>query len=396
MTEMTPRERFRAVMHFNKPDRLPLCEWFGYSEETISRWIKEGLPQKEITDQISVFSSRTGITLSSQCLDIGKYFNLEISPVLKWYKLSVRALGHLIDVDLGPIPRFVPRILEENDRHRIYVDEVGITKKVIRGRTYFMPQFIDWPVKNKEDFEEMKKRFNPDDPRRESKTWSDELIEYYKTTQYPVGVHIPGLFMQLRNFMGEVKSLLTFFTDPDLVYEIINFWADFLIKTLEKPITSLKGAIDYVMLSEDIAEKHGPFISPRHFRELFLPCYKKVTEFFRRNKIDIIIVDSDGNLNTLVPLYLESGVNCLLPLEVAAGMNAVELRKKYGKRLRLIGNIDKRALIKGKTEIEKEIESKLPYLKEEGGYIPSVDHWVSHDIPFENYKYYISYLRKLL
>jgi len=51
-------------------------------------------------------------------------------------------------------------------------------------------------------------------------------------------------------------------------------------------------------------------------------------------------LDSDGNINEIVPLWLKAGVNGFFPLEVAAGMDAVKLRKKYGKNIILVGNID--------------------------------------------------------
>jgi uroporphyrinogen decarboxylase len=59
----------------------------------------------------------------------------------------------------------------------------------------------------------------------------------------------------------------------------------------------------------------------------------------------------------------------------------------------LIGNIDKRALVKGKDAIDKELSSKLPPLVGEGGYIPSVDHCVSSDVPFKNYCRYIDLVK---
>jgi len=106
-------------------------------------------------------------------------------------------------------------------------------------------------------------------------------------------------------------------------------------------------------------------------------------------------VDSDGNIDELIPLWLEGGVNGFLPMEVAAGMDAVALRKKYGKNLILIGNIDKRALIKNKEAIRKEVMSKVPYLLSQGGYFPTIDHAVPPDVPFENYMYYLQFLRKI-
>jgi uroporphyrinogen decarboxylase len=54
----------------------------------------------------------------------------------------------------------------------------------------------------------------------------------------------------------------------------------------------------------------------------------------------------------------------------------------------LIGNLDKRALSQGKEAIKDELESKLPYLIKEGGYIPHTDHAASPDVSFENFEYY--------
>jgi len=83
------------------------------------------------------------------------------------------------------------------------------------------------------------------------------------------------------------------------------------------------------------------------------------------------------------------------PLEVAAHNDAVALKKKYGKDLILSGNIDKRALIKGKETIREEVMSKVPFLLETGGYFPFVDHEVPPDITFENYCNFMNLMREV-
>jgi uroporphyrinogen decarboxylase len=88
-------------------------------------------------------------------------------------------------------------------------------------------------------------------------------------------------------------------------------------------------------------------------------------------------------------------VNGFWPLEVASGMDAVALRKEYGKDIVLMGNMDKRELIKGKDAIKHEVISKLPFLLETGGYFPSVDHNVPPDVSFENYQYFINIMREV-
>ena len=100
-----------------------------------------------------------------------------------------------------------------------------------------------------------------------------------------------------------------------------------------------------------------------------LPRYKRIVNFLNDNDIDLIFVDCDGQPGPLIDLWLEAGVNGLYPNEVAAGNNPVDLRKKYGRDLRLIGGIDKRELAKGPEAIKKELLSKLPFLFNDGGYI---------------------------
>lgn len=73
----------------------------------------------------------------------------------------------------------------------------------------------------------------------------------------------------------------------------------------------------------------------------------------------------------------------------------IRLRKEYGKSLQLMGGIDKRKLAKTKKEVEKEVMSKIPWMFEQGGYIPMVDHAVPPDVPLENFLYYRQLLKEI-
>jgi len=99
------------------------------------------------------------------------------------------------------------------------------------------------------------------------------------------------------------------------------------------------------------------------------------------------MVDSDGNVEQLIPLWLESGINGVYPMEVAAGMNVAKLRSQYGRDLVMTGGIDKRTLAKDRKAIDEELARRLP-VAERGGYIPHLDHAIPHDVPYENFAYY--------
>ena len=75
---------------------------------------------------------------------------------------------------------------------------------------------------------------------------------------------------------------------------------------------------DFAFIWEDMAGKAGPLCSPTMYREFMLPPLKRVSDLLHRHGVDIIIVDSDGNNDVLIPLWLEAGVNGLRPFEIAA------------------------------------------------------------------------------
>ena len=152
--------------------------------------------------------------------------------------------------------------------------------------------------------------------------------------------------------------------------------------------------IDFFVFWEDMAYKTAPLLSPLLFRKYMVPRYKVITDYLRSQGVDIIMVDSDGNIEELIPFWLEAGVNGFYPLEVQSGMEVAKLRKKYGQNILLIEGIDKRVLCKTKKEIKQEVERRVSPIMEKGGYIPMIDHTVPPNVSFENYWYFIKCLKQ--
>jgi len=394
--EMTSRERFRAIMHFEEPDRLPFTEYLGIVAGTYKRWHEQGLPM--VPDVAfygpgnpapAKFAVASTFIAGEYAMDYGSYFGIESAGF---------AFGELIPIDLSPLPRFVGELLEEDERYKTVRDEGGIIQKVLRRKPSFygMPMYMDWPVHNREDWKKIKQRYNPHDPRRYPLAWcSDELVEYYKRLDRPVSLIVTGFYAIGRYLMGTRNFPSLFYRDPKLAHDIMDFWADFLVESLRKGVETLKSSIDFVYWHEDMSNRQGPNVSPKIFREFMLPGYKKVTDFLKRNGIDTIIMDSDGDIRLLIPLWMEGGITGNAPLECTPGLDIHDLRKDYPEGT-WIGNIDKRALVQGKEAIKKEVEYKVPFMKEAGGCIPCIDHMVPPDISFENYRFYCDYIRKFL
>jgi uroporphyrinogen decarboxylase len=150
---------------------------------------------------------------------------------------------------------------------------------------------------------------------------------------------------------------------------------------------------DMVHIWEDMSGKQGSLISPKMVQDFMLPNYKRIALFCKDNNIPILSVDTDGNVDELVPLFMSAGVNFIFPFEVAAGSDILEFRKKYPE-LAIMGGIDKRELAKGQKEIDKQIEL-IDEMLNYGRYIPAVDHLVHPEVSWDNFCYYNKRLKEV-
>ena len=355
------------IAHFESSDLILPVLWQWFFPETFDRWKKEGLPANVRLD--SETQTQIGIA----------YFGFN--------KVE------MVPIDLSLTPVFDIKTLEENAIHKIIIDRDGVKKKIFKEhRMESMDQWLEYPVKDRKTWREHKKRLNPHSPARYPLWWKEEK-ERYKKRDYPLGIRAGSFFGWMRNWIGIENLSYLMRDDPALIEEINEHLEYSYIETLKPALEDIK--FDFAHFWEDMAYKTGSLVSPSFVKKYMVPHYKKVTELLRSKGIDIITLDSDGNIWELIPIWLDCGINGVLPNEVAAGMDIVKMRKKFGKNLIIIGGIDKRVLAKGKKEIEKEVMSKVPYLLSSGGCFPCIDHCVPPNVPFDNYLYYLELIRKL-
>ena len=65
------------------------------------------------------------------------------------------------------------------------------------------------------------------------------------------------------------------------------------------------------------------------------PHYKRITDLLKKHNINIVSLDCDGCIDSLVPIWVENGVNTMFPIEVGTWKADIRpWREKYGKELR--------------------------------------------------------------
>jgi uroporphyrinogen decarboxylase len=148
-----------------------------------------------------------------------------------------------------------------------------------------------------------------------------------------------------------------------------------------------------VHLHEDMAYKEHPMISPEMTREFLLPTYQRWGALVKGHGCRLYAMDSDGFIESLIPVWIEGGINVCDPMEVAAGNDLQRLRKRFGRAMAFRGGVDKRAIAKGGRAIEAEIERLAPVIRG-GGFIPGCDHGVPADVSWPDFVRYTELLAK--
>lgn len=181
---------------------------------------------------------------------------------------------------------------------------------------------------------------------------------------------------------------------PELVRLMMTIQGELSAQLTQRLLNEVE--IDAAVFSEPIGGNDRPLISPSMYEELVLNSYTSVIEVLQRHNVPVIIFQTYANAASLVPSILRWGLNCLWACEVNVdAMDYRRMRDRFGRELRLIGGIDLDALRQGKEAIKREIETKVPPLLKDGGYVPLADGRVREDVPFENYIYYRQLVRKV-
>jgi len=141
-----------------------------------------------------------------------------------------------------------------------------------------------------------------------------------------------------------------------------------------------------VWYSDDIAYSEGLMISPKILRRFLFPWIRKMVQVCRERGLPFIY-HSDGKLWDVMPDLMEIGINALHPIEPKA-MDIREVKKKFGNKLCLIGNIDLGYTLTRGTpqEVEEEVKQRLREIAPGGSYCMGSSNTITHYVPLGNYR----------
>jgi len=387
---MNSREKFLSVMRMKDGDYskavIPKVE-FGYWAGTIRRWFGEGLkmiepvPQK-ISDGIAVMANKNIYSHMEKAGDVN------VQPVFGLDQ-------YLTKFPVNYSPMFAEEIIDKTETHIIYKDEYGVLNKNDINITS-LPMELEHPVKDRKTWEEYKQHYTSESIKKRLPPDWDALAARLKDRDFPIrlGGTNGGFLGFPRQIMGLTNYMIALYDDPGLIDDICKTFLNFLLEYYGTICADVE--VDCILIWEDMAGKMGSLISPSHFKRFLTRGYKAIVSFAGDVGVDIILTDSDGYVEDLIPLIVETGITGMYPFERAAGNDMLRIRKNFPD-FQLMGGIDKRVLFEGssKEDIDAELEIVRQLLKS-GRYIPHIDHFVSQDCTWKNFTYYRNKLNNII
>ncbi len=309
---MNSRERVLKALRLERPDRVP--------------WVENNLHNR-LAEKLLQRSDFEKATVTHRFSAPG----LRIPPGIR----EVLAIDNL-NFSLAP-PRFVKTQAHEG-----------------------MDIIVDGLIKTEKDLDKI---VLPDPEPDSFYRSAREVIAKYGGGDWALGVTTRMGISNTYLSMGIEHFSMMLYDNLPFVLKVIDIHADWAAKVVSR-INDL--GFDFLIIAEDLAWKQGPMFSPKVIRELFLPRMKRVAE-----KIRIPwIYHSDWNLMPILDDLLTLGMNGLANVEPNA-MDIGLLKKKYGRRICLMGNIDLHYTLTRGTpeETEAEVKKRIEEIGPGGGYI---------------------------
>lgn len=308
-------------------------------------------------------------------------------PILEWY---VHPSVYQALVPGSSWPDFVEQIgldgisalfLYEGTFKETPIDEKTVINEwgVTLGITQEHKAPIDGPIKTLQDA----RCYLPPDPDAAHRLGNlPEYVQRFKGKKAVIWCQ-RAEFMWAADLRRLDNLLVDFIDNPQLAHQVLEIVNEFAVALARRAV---RAGADVVMLGDDYAYNSGPMMSPAMFKSFIQPRLARVVSAIHEEGASCI-KHSDGNLWPILDMIIDTGVDAINPMEPVAGMDIADIKKRYGQRVCLIGNIDCGELLSHGTEedVVRAVRQTIQQAAPGGGYIMSSSNTIHSSVKPENY-----------
>ncbi|MFA7005745.1 MAG: uroporphyrinogen decarboxylase family protein, partial [Verrucomicrobiia bacterium] len=190
-------------------------------------------------------------------------------------------------------------------------------------------------------------------------------------------------FSDMRDMLGYEEAMMQMLLEPEHFAALLDRVVDYNL-TLARVGVERFG-VEVIATTDDVANNTGLLMSPGSYFDVIGPSFRKVIGGYRSLGCHVI-KHCDGDIRPLLDFWIESGISCLDPIDPAGGLHMPTMKKQYGDRICLKGNIDCAGVLRSGTV--EEVEAAVRELLREcgrDGIILSSSNSIHRGVKPENY-----------
>lgn len=303
---------------------------------------------------------------------------------------------------------FLAKTIRQEPGAELFEFETG-TRWRIHHAPYWR-EYVAYPIVTREDL----RRFRLPDPNGQP---SDGFFRNYKvdnmykpdlgeTSRYD-GVSDDARFFAERGFFtsGEINGffsgvwyylrpftefLMDLAADRVLARELIDMIGRY---NLEDAENLLRAGVDCIDFADDLGHNQGLFFSPRLYQELVYPWHRSLADLCHRYGA-YVNMHSHGNINEILPLIVEAGIDILNPVGPSDGMNLRQLKREFGRDITLMGGISKFIGEMSRRELEAHVCDVVAEGAPGGGFILREEGGIPAIMNESDFRFYLDTSRK--
>ncbi len=178
-------------------------------------------------------------------------------------------------------------------------------------------------------------------------------------------------------------------THPEYITGIFARQCEIALENARLVWQAVGDKIDVVFVSgTDFGAQDRLFISPAMYRAMYKPFHKRINDWIHANTTWKVFFHSCGSVVEILDDLIEVGVDIINPVQCsAAGMDAAYLKKTYGDRLVFWGGgVDTQRTLPFGTpdEVHRQVRERIRIFNQGGGFVFNTIHNIQQNVPVEN------------
>ena len=401
---MTSRERVRAALHYQPPDRVPI-DCSGHRSSGIAALayarlrkhlrleprpirVYDPIQQLAIIDQDVL--DRFGI----DTIELGRAFALDEASWADWV---------LPDGTACKMPAWaLPQRDQRNNRWVLRSKTGRVLGQMPDGSLYF--DQVGYPLADNPHagFNEIVAAMDecmwtaiatPSGPLAAAPGGRNMLAEGAAKLRQSTDRAILGLFggnlLEMGQFLfGHHNFFIMLASQPDQAHAFLDHLVEIHLGNLEQFLKAVGAYLDVIVFGDDLGMQSGPQISPAMYREFFKPQHAKMWHRAKELAAVKVMLHCCGGVRELLPDLIDAGLEAINPVQISArGMDLASLKRDFGGKIVFWGGgCDTQRVLPTATphEVARHVRQQVSVFGNNGGFVFQPVHNIMANVPPAN------------